>query len=116
MSIIDSLKNKISQYTDVYIKLFQLNLISKTSSLLSYFMFAIINIFLVFTIVTLMGFGLTAAWVAMGVPVVAAFFITVGIYLFLLFILVGLRKSVTRFFAGAFIRVLTEGDNDEEKS
>ncbi len=116
MSIFGSLKSKITQYAESYIELFKLNLIGKTASLLSYFMFAMICMFVAFGIIILLGFGLTEVFIAVGLSKVAAIFITIGIYILLLLVLLGLRKNITNYFAGTFIKVMTEGEDENEKN
>ncbi len=114
MNLFGSLKEKVTQYTSVYVDLLKLNMISKTTSVLSYLMFAFIGIFLLFGVMLFFGFGLVESFVALGVARVGAFFITFGVFVILLLVLMGLRKSITRFFSGVFIRILTEGDNETE--
>ena len=115
MNILSQLKEKVTEYVDVYVRLFKINFIGRTSNLISYFMFAMINMLIVFCIVLFSGFGLVELFVAMGVSKLASFFLTVGVYLILLLIVFGFRKRLTRFFASSIIRVLTEGDEEEKK-
>ncbi len=114
MSILTTLKEKIKDYADVYIKLLKLNFIEHTSKIMSYLMFGMICLFIVFGIVLFIGFGLSEAFVAMGLSRVASFFITVGIYILLLVLVMALRKNITGFFASGVITALTEGDDDDD--
>jgi len=43
-----------------------------------------------------------------------SFFVVIGIYFVFLFVIIALRKAITRFFASGFIRVLTEGDDEDD--
>jgi len=113
MNIIGQLKERVKEYVDVYARLLKLSFIERTSSLLSYFMFAMICMLIVFCIVLFTGFGLVELFIALGLPKLASFFITVGIYILLLVIVIGWRKRLTNFFAGSVIKVLTEGDHEE---
>ena len=115
MSIISSLKDKITRYVDVYIKLLKLNFISSTANLLSYFLFALICLLLLFCIMILLGFGLTEGFIDMGMSRIAALFTTVGIYIFLLLIFMVLRKNIIRYFAGNFINVLSDDADSSPK-
>lgn len=108
MNIFGSLKNTMAQYADVYLKLLKLNVVEKTSSILSYIMFSVICMLLSFCTMLLLAFGLVEVFCALGVPRLGSFFITISIYVIFLFIMVGLRKNITRFFAGVFIRIMTE--------
>ena len=115
MSIITQFKEKITKYLDVYIKLFKINFIGRTANLLSYFMFAMISLFFLFCILLFLGLGLTEAFIVAGLTKMSSFFLTIGVYFVFLVLLILLRKNITRFFSSAFIKVLTEGDEDEEE-
>jgi len=115
MSILSSIKEKISNYIDVYTRLIKLNVISKTASVMSYVMFGLITLFIAFCIILFLGFGLTEALMLTGLSKVASFFVTVGAYLLLLIIVFALRRPITRFFASGIIKEITAGDDDEEK-
>ena len=112
LNIFSSIRDTIMQYVDVYLKLLKVNAIGKTSGLLAYVMFAFICLLLLFCTMVLLGFGLVEAFCALGIARVASFFITFGIYVLLMFVLISMRKSITRAFANTFIRILTEGDDD----
>jgi len=115
MSIFGQLKDKITQYVDVYVKLLKINFISRTSGLLSYFIFTMIAMFIAFCILLFVGLGLVEVFVNLGASKMASFFYTIGVYLLLLLSVIGLRRPITRFFASAIIKVLTDGDEDEEE-
>jgi hypothetical protein len=115
MNIFGQLKEKITRYLDVYIKLIKINFIGRTANLLSYFLFATIVIFISFCIILFFGFGLVEGLVAMGLPKVASFFIVVGFYLLLLLIVVALRGRITRSFAGDVVKLLTKDDEVQEE-
>ena len=113
MSILSQLKEKVTQYLNVYIKLLKVNFIGHTANIFSYFFFTLICLFIFFCIILYVGFGLTEVFADAGLSKMASFFIVIGIYVLLLVIVVALRKPVTRFFASGFIRALTEDDEDE---
>jgi len=48
MNIFGQLKEKLTEYVDVYVRLFKINFIGRTANLLSYFMFAMICMLIVF--------------------------------------------------------------------
>ena len=119
MSIFGSLKDKLTQYIDVYVKLFKLNFMGSTAKLLSYFMFSLICMFLVFIMVLLMGLGIVELFMMLGMAKAWAFFATLGVYLLILIVIMALRRNITTFFAGAFLKVLTDDkdeSNDNEKT
>jgi len=113
MSIFASLKDKLTQYIDVYVKLFKLNFMGSTAKLLSYVMFALICMFLVFITMLLMGLGIIEGFVELGLSRVGASFATMGVYILILGIVFALRNNITGFFAGTFLKILTE-DNEED--
>ena len=113
MSILSDLKQKITGYLDVYIKLLKINFIGRSASVFSYFLFTLICLFFCFCIFLFIGFGLTEVFAQAGMSKMASFFVVIGIYFFFLIIVVALRKKITRFFASGFIRVLTEGDDED---
>ncbi len=115
MNILGTLKEKIRQYADVYIKLLKLNFIGRTANLVSYFLFATIVIFIAFCIILFFGFGLVEGCVAMGLPKVASLFIVVGFYFLLLIIVILLRGRITRSFAGDVVKLLTKDEEKEEE-
>jgi len=114
MSIFGDLKQKITRYADVYIKLLKINFIGRSANVFSYFLFALICLFFFFCIILFIGFGLSEVFVEAGLSKMVSFFIVVGIYFLLLFVVMALRKKIIRFFASGFIRVLTEGDDEEQ--
>jgi len=114
MSILTSIKEKIREYIDVYIKLLKVNFIEHTANLVSYFLFTMICLFIVFGIILFTGFGISEAFIAMGLPKLAAFFITVGVYILLLVLTIACRKGITKFFAGSVISAMTDQSNDDE--
>ncbi len=115
MSVFSELKNKVTQYIDVNVKLFKINFIGRTANLLSYFMFALIAMLVAFCIILFLGFGLVESFILLGLTKVASFFITIGIYFLSLLVIVGFRGKITRFFASGIIRVMTEGDEEEKE-
>ena len=111
MSIFSKIKGKITTYLDVYIRLIKVNFIGQTANILSYFLFAMICLFILFAIILFTGFGVTESFIAMGIPKLGAFFITVGVYVLLLALVLACRKGITNFFASGVITVMTEQDD-----
>ncbi len=118
MSVFSDLKNKITGYIDVYVKLAKISFIEGTANVVSYFIFAMIGLFLIFCVILFLGFGLTEAFVSMGLSHVASYFITLGVYILIIFVVFALRKPIMRFFAGEVIKVITEievGNHEDEE-
>lgn len=114
MSIFGSIKDKIAQYIDVHVKLIKLNLMGSAAKLLSFFMFALICMFIVSTAILLLGLGTAEALIAAGLSKVAAYFATFGIYLLLLLVVMALRKNISNFFAGTILKILTSNQDDTD--
>ncbi len=115
MSVFGEIKDRISRYIDVNVDLVKVNLIGRTAVLVSYLIFSLIALLIVFCIALFMGLGLTSALMETGMSTVAAYFVTMAIYLVLLIIVILLRKPISRFFADSLVEVLTtyEGDDDD---
>ncbi|MCF8449462.1 MAG: hypothetical protein K9G49_06280 [Taibaiella sp.] len=114
--IFNGIREKVVRYVEVNINLFKIKLIGRTSNLMSYFMFALTCLIILCCIILFFGFGLTEVFMDAGMSHSASFFLTTGIYCALLLIVIFLRKNFTRFFANAFINILTEDDEDENDS
>jgi len=114
MSIFSSIKDKIAQYLDVQVRLIKLNIIGRTANLLGFFMFSLICLLLLMCILLYSGMGLVEAFAALGASKLVSFAITIGIYILLLLVVVASRRRITRFMASAFIRAITEGDEDND--
>ena len=109
------LKQKVTRYIEVNIKLAKLSFIERSANVFSYFLFALICLFLCFCIFLFIGFGLTEVFIEAGLSKMVSFFVVIGIYVLFLLIIVGLRKRITRFFSNGFVNVLTEGDDADKK-
>ncbi len=115
LGIFGQLKNKITQYIDVYIKLAKINFIEGASNLLSYFMFTIIVLCILFCIILFIGFCIVEVFVNAGFSRVVSYLFAISSYILLLAVTLGLRGKITTFFANQTINVLTEGDEDNIK-
>jgi len=115
MNIINEWKNKIAQYLNVQIKLIKLGFIERTSYLMGYFIFTIISLFFLLCMLLFLGLGLAEWFAAMVNSRIGGFFMAIGAYFLLFLIFFGFRKMVIRFFASAFINVLTEHDDDDNE-
>ena len=116
--ILNNIKQKIVRYIEVNLNLFKIELISKSSRLLAYFMFAFVGLFVLFCIILFFGFGLTEVFFDAGMSRVGSLFLTTGIYSFVLLIIVLLRRQIARLFQSVFIDILTEDNaeaDDEDK-
>lgn len=118
MSLWGKVRERIDDYINVNVSLLKLNLIDRTSGLMSYFMFALICLFVFCCIILFIGFGIAQAFIAAGISPMGAYFLTTGIYIGLFVVFVLLRRKITTFFSNAFIQVLTEheiGAEDDDE-
>jgi hypothetical protein len=114
MSIFGQIKDKIAQYVDVRVKLVKLTVIGRTASLLSYFMYALLGIFVVFCILLFSGLSVVEGLMALGLSRLVSTVIMLGVYVLVMLLLVALRKSIIRAFSSIVIRILTEGDSHDD--
>jgi len=116
MNFIQDWKDKIAEYLDVNVKLFKLNFIHSVAKIFGYFIFVLISSLLGFAILMYLGLAL-AEWftVLANGSRIAGFFMTVGFYSLLVFIVYLLRKPLIRSFTGKLVKLLTEDIEDEDK-
>jgi hypothetical protein len=113
LNVFTKWKDKITGIVEAKVQLVKLNLIERTSKLFSYFIFSIISIFLVITVLILLGIGLGFYFGELTGSNACGFLITVGIYLLLTGLCFIFRKNIVNAFTGMFISVLTN-DEDED--
>ncbi|MCD6011435.1 MAG: hypothetical protein K0Q79_1297 [Flavipsychrobacter sp.] len=114
MNIFSSIVDKIKRSVEVHINLLKVNIIGRTASVASYLMFGMIMLFILFGVILFLGLGLSEAFVAMGLTHLAAYFLTMVVYILLLLIIFSCRKSITKFFSGSLIKIMTEDEDDDE--
>lgn len=114
MNIFDRWKDKASQYADVRLKLLKLSIIERTSTLLGNLIITFIYFFIALAVLTFLGFGLMETFSSLLDSRVGGAFATAGIFILLLAGLFIARKAIIGAFAGIFIRILTEGDEDDD--
>lgn len=113
--LFSDIKEKVVKYIEVNISLFKINLIGKTSGLMSYFMFALIALFMLSCIILFLGFGLSEVFFEAGLSRASSYFLTTGVYSLLLIIVVLLRKPIVGFFTNSIINVLTDDVEAEDE-
>ena len=106
-------KDKITQYIELRAQLIKLGLIDRTSNVLSYFIFTFICLFFLLAIFIFLGMGTGEYFAAVLHSYTAGYFITAGIYILLLLMLVAFRKKIIDIFSSQFIQILTETDRDK---
>lgn len=108
------LKEKISRHIKVRLDLVRLEVVERSSGVLSYLMFSLICLFVVFCVLLFIGFGFSEVLTDMGLSRGASFFITTGAYVLLLILIVVLRRQIVGVFSDIFVRIMTEGEDDDE--
>ncbi|NDC40070.1 MAG: hypothetical protein EBZ77_00710 [Chitinophagia bacterium] len=111
MNFFESIKTKIAQYVEVYLDMLKVNVVEKSSYILSYFIFSLAGLFVFFCFIFLLSFGIVEAFVVLGISKIGALFLTAALYLLLLLLLFAMRKSLTRGVANMFISMFTDPDN-----
>ena len=114
MNIVNQVKERVKHYIDVKINLLKLNLIGHVASLMSNFIFMLICLVIFFCILLFWGMGLAEVFTDWGLSKAASYFLTMGIYLVLLFLSLLFKNSITGFFANTFIKTMTSGDEQEK--
>ncbi|WP_276132368.1 hypothetical protein [Polluticoccus soli] len=118
MNFINKWKDKIAHYVDVRIQLVKLNVIERSSNVLSYLIFVFICLFLSLSVLIFLGIVIGELFSGIFDSRPLGYLVTTGIYILLVALMFGLRKSIINTFAGVFIRILTsvdEDDTDEEE-
>jgi hypothetical protein len=110
---INKWKDKITHYIDLRTQLIKLGLIDRTSSVLSYFIFTFVALFILLGVFIFLGMGTAEYFAAVLGSYAQGYFITAGIYILLLVVLIALRKKIIDFFSSQFISILTETDRDK---
>ena len=114
MNLFNIWKDKASEYADVRLRLLKLGIIERTSTLLGNLIITFIYFFVALAVLTFLGFGLMETFSSLLDSRVGGAFSTAGVFMLLLVLLFVLRKAIIGAFANVFIRVLTEGDEDDD--
>lgn len=109
-----NVKEKITRHIQIRVDLLKLEVIQRSSGIMSYFMFALICLFIFFSAIMFLGFGLSELFIDAGMSRGASFLLTTGLYVLLLTTIILLRGKITRFFSSTFISILTENSVEKE--
>ncbi len=114
MSIFAGVKERISRYLELHLDILKISVIGRTARVVSYLLFALIALLILFCIVLFIGFGLTNVFLDMGISAVGSFFLTTGVYVVLLILVVLLRRPITSFFADSLVEVMTTEEDEKD--
>jgi hypothetical protein len=112
LEFIGKWKDKVTDYIDVRVQLVKLEIVERTSHILSYIMYAIIITLFMAPVLLFTGMGLAELFAEIFDSRVGGYFLVAGVYLLILLILYANRKSIIAKFIGLFISVMT---HDEEE-
>jgi len=102
-----SFKERIVEYFQLRFEIAKLELIEKVVNVLSYLLFTIVVLFLLFTTILFLGFGV-AIWLSdIMQSNFAGYFATFGIILLLVVIVLWQSKSIINFFANKILIALS---------
>lgn len=113
LSFIGKWKDKLTDYIDMRVRIMKLDLIERTSKVLSFFTFTIVCFLLVLPILLFMGIGVAEFFADLVGSRGGGYLIITGIYMLMLGALFMMRKQVIRKFTDLFIKVMTDNQDEE---
>ncbi len=112
LDFIGKWKDKITGYIDMRLQLIKLDIAGRVSNVLSYTIFIILCIVFLLPFLLFSGMGLAELMSDLVQSRAGGFAITSGIYLLIMLLLLVFRKRIINAFAGMFIGVMTDGDDE----
>lgn len=101
-------KERIVEYFQLRFEIAKLELIEKVINVLSYLLFTLVVLFLAFSAILFLGFGL-ANWLTILLnSSIAGYFATFGFIMLLVIIVLWQSKSIIKFFANKILIALSE--------
>ena len=104
MNIFNLAKEGIVSYFKAQLSALKVTIVEGASSLLSNLIFFIICLFIFFCILIFTGMGIAELLSDYGLSRTTSFFVTVGIYFFILLMVIAFKKRITGFFSRTFIK------------
>ena len=115
MSLFGKWKEQATEYVDVRVQLAKLKFIERASHVIGNLMLGFAMLITMIVVLVFFGYGIMETLtVWFDGSRIAAAFTTSGIFLLLVGIIYGMRKSILTAIAGVFIRVMTDTDDDDE--
>jgi H+/gluconate symporter-like permease len=114
MNLFTQWKEKASQFVDVRLSLAKLAFVERTSNVLGFIIYVFILLFLAIAVLIFLGISLQEMFSEWFDSRVGGAFATLGVYLLLVGVVVGMRKTILNGFAGIFVRMLTAGDDEDD--
>lgn len=116
MGLFNNIREKVAQYVNIRVDLAKLAFIERTSVILSYLIFVFVCLTIGLSLFLFMGLGLAEYFSGLIGSRTGGFFLTAGAYLLLFFLVFWLRIRIIHFFAGIFINVMTDDEDEEEEA
>lgn len=107
-------KDKIADYFEARIQIIKLDVVGRTSQVLSYLIFTIVCLFLLLPVLIFSGMGMGEYFSEMLNSRGGGYLLTAGVFIVLLLIFIVARKSIIRAFTNLFISVMTDSDENDE--
>ena len=117
LDIFQKWKDRIFAFVDTKVRTVQLEIIERVTGIMSYLIFAIIMMLIVFGFFLFMGFGMAEWFTALLESRIGGFFMAAAFYLVLGLIFFSLRKPLLRKLSDVFVHLLTmrrDDDDDDE--
>jgi hypothetical protein len=118
LDIFQKWKDRIFAFVDTKVRGVQLELIERVTGIMSYLLYAITLMFVIFGFFLFIGFGMAEWFTAMLESRIGGFFMAAAFYLVLALIFVAARRPLLRKLSDIFVNLLTarrdDDDNDDD--
>lgn len=115
LHLFGKLFEKVSEYTDVKIRLFKLSMVERTAKVMGFFMFMLITLLVGLAAFTFLGIGIAKYFAQVTGSEPWGYVITTGIFIVAAFIMHIFKRPFIKLLAGLFVNILTDDDEDEEE-
>lgn len=109
-------KLKATQYVDVRLQLAKLNFIDRSSHVLGTVIISFAYLLVFLAVFLFIGVGLMETFIEVLDSRIGGAFATAGIFALILVVLFLSRKAIVGSLAGMFIRIMTEGDDEDDEA
>lgn len=108
--------DKALSYLSAKLDLLKLSIIERVSLILGFFMFMMVSMIMVMAAMVFLGIGLSEYFAAITNSVPLGYLIVSGIYILLLVFIFIFKKTLSKWFAGLFVNLLTGEDEEEPEN
>jgi len=107
-------KDQATQYVDVRVQLMKLKFVGGASSVLGSLILGLMLMFVSMLALIFFGMGVMECFSTWLESRIGGAFATAGVFVILLLVLYGMRKSISLVFANIFVRIMTSHDDDDD--